>query len=356
MLGSSTFFISATAAVRSTGIYLPKAFFPRLFNSSSALLYANTNLSTPPTKKISSSKKSDQSKRTSGEKPGSKGSSSGRGSSHIPSSVYYNAATKTFFPSQPIRPITPSYEDKANEEPVTLTEPQKLLVILDLNGTLFYRSKGNNRSIIPRPHLSQFLDFLFKHCQVMVWSSAQPQSVEAMLDHGFGNYSTRLDRVWNRTHFRLTSDDYAKKVLTIKDLEFVWEGIKKEQKAASNTEGKNEKYLIEFDQTNTVLIDDSKDKIQLQPHNGLALRDFVVDLAKSGTDDELPKVMKYLEKLTYQKNVSAYMRLHPYDSDKQISQGVAEDTEKVEKVKKVETVELNDVMDDLISRFEQNAV
>ncbi|KAF9348548.1 hypothetical protein BGX26_013043 [Mortierella sp. AD094] len=240
--------------------------------------------------------------------------------------------------------------DKALEEPVTLTNPHKLLVILDLNGTLFYRAKGNNRSITPRPHLTSFLDFLFKNCRVMVWSSAQPQSVEAMLGHGFGNYAKRLDRVWNRTHFRLTPGDYAKKVLTIKDLEFVWEGIEKEKKDAADATTKPKKFLIEFDQTNTVLIDDSKDKIQLQPYNGLALRDFDVDLARAGTDNELPKVAKYLEKLTYQKNVSAYMRLHPFDTNEEIDENVAEST------KKVETADLADVMDDLTRRLEKNAL
>ncbi|KAF9164643.1 hypothetical protein BGX21_003441 [Mortierella sp. AD011] len=240
--------------------------------------------------------------------------------------------------------------DKALEEPVTLTEPHKLLVILDLNGTLFYRTRGNNRSITPRPYLSEFLDFLFKNCRVMVWSSAQPQSVEAMLGHGFGDYVDRLDRIWNRTHFRLTPEDYSKKVLTIKDLEFVWEGIEKEKKAAENATAKHEKFLVEFDQTNTVLIDDSKDKIQLQPYNGLTLRDFDVDLARSGTDNELPKVVRYLEKLTYQKNVSAYMRLHPFDTNDEVNTDIPKGT------KEVETADLADVIDDLAHRLEKNTL
>jgi len=237
------------------------------------------------------------------------------------SSKFYNAETKTFFPTNPIRAIRPSYLAAANQEPVALETPQKLLVILDLNGTLFYRTKGSNRSVTSRPYLSTFLDFLFEHCTVMVWSSAQPHSVEAMLGCGFGNRVPKLARIWTREHFRLPRVDYTRKVLTIKDLEFVWEGIEAEEQllaakqAGSKKEGSTA--VIKYDQTNTVLIDDSKDKSQLQPHNGLALTDFDHDLARAGTDDELLKVKSYLERLIYQKNVSAYMRADPFDTEKE---------------------------------------
>ncbi|KAI1299083.1 hypothetical protein EDD11_006503 [Mortierella claussenii] len=152
----------------------------------------------------------------------------------------------------------------------------------------------------------------------MVWSSAQPHSVDAMLKFGFGNRISKLDRVWTRQHFRLPEVDYARKVLTIKDLEYVWEGIAEEKKQHLATSEPNQgadKFQVEYDQTNTVLIDDSTAKIQLQPYNGLTLRDFDAELAKAGTDRELLKVMKYLEKLVYQQNVSAYMRLHPFDTN-----------------------------------------
>ncbi|CAO3570787.1 unnamed protein product [Mortierella alpina] len=267
--------------------------------------------------------------------------------------VFYDQASRTYYPSKPIRAITPSYTTVAAQTPVTLKEPRKLLVILDLNGTLFYRNKSNRRSVTARPHLSTFLDFLFEHCRVMVWSSAQPRSVEAMLSFGFGDRVSRLDRVWTRDHFRLPEVDYARKVLTIKDLEYVWEGIEKEKKAKQDGE-KHPKYAVQFDQTNTVLIDDSTHKTQLQPHNGLALRDFDEDLARAGTDNELLKVRAYLEKLTYQQNVSAYMRLHPFDSTAPL--------EKIASVKKSTTTTatgeaaLGDELDELTRRLEKSTI
>ncbi|KAF9573072.1 hypothetical protein EC968_009032 [Mortierella alpina] len=276
--------------------------------------------------------------------------------------IFYDKASRTYYPSNPIRAITPSYTTVAAQTPVTLKEPRKLLVILDLNGTLFYRNKANKRSVTARPHLSMFLDFLFEHCRVMVWSSAQPHSVETMLSFGFGDRVSRLDRVWSRDHFRLPAVDYARKVLTIKDLEYVWEGIEKEKKMAKPDGGgggdKHPKYAVQFDQTNTVLIDDSKHKTQLQPHNGLALRDFDQDLARAGTDNELLKVRAYLEKLIYQENVSAYMRLHPFDSNAPLEKAANVKKTKVTTTTATASGEaaLGDELDELTRRLEKSSI
>ncbi|KAF8924714.1 hypothetical protein BGZ58_001515 [Dissophora ornata] len=245
--------------------------------------------------------------------------------------------------------------EKAQEKPETLAVPQKLLVILDLNGTLFYRAKRNNRAVTSRPYLTPFLDFLFGHCQVMVWSSSQPHSVDAMLSFGFGPQQSKLDRVWTRKHFRLPQVDYDRKVLTIKDLEFVWEGIEQEKTASigGHVEPSSSAH-VEFDQTNTVLIDDSTAKIQLQPYNGLALKDFDEDLVRAGTDNELLRVRRYLEKLIYQKNVSAYMRLHPYRSDYPLDEAAAKEVNDKRPSKGQD--ELAGALDDLTRRFAKKTV
>ncbi|KAG0233574.1 hypothetical protein BGW41_001441 [Actinomortierella wolfii] len=253
-------------------------------------------------------------------------------SSKIPASAYYNAETKTFWPRKPIRSVTPSYLVRANEPPKTLDEPRKHLVILDLNGTLFYRTRTARRTITMRPYLPEFLKFLFHNFRVMVWSSATPPSVEAMLHMGLGQYIERLDRVWTRQDFDLDEVDYNRKVLTLKDLEIVWRRVGEERKQAlKELEMKTvheteagaakmalpEKYAVEYDQTNTILIDDSYDKSQLQKHNCIVLADFDQERAKAGNDVELLKVKSYLSKLAYQENVSAYMRMHPFCSEKE---------------------------------------
>ncbi|KAG0270364.1 hypothetical protein DFQ27_008379 [Actinomortierella ambigua] len=260
---------------------------------------------------------------------GAAGLSSPR-TSKIPDSAYYNVQTKTFWPRKPIRPVTPDYLVRANLTPKQLDTPRKHLVILDLNGTLFYRSRAARRNITTRPFLPEFLSFLFNNFRVMIWSSATPPSVESMLQVGLGEYMHQLDRIWTRQDFGLDPVDYNRKVLTLKDLEIVWRRVGHERaqelkrlglsatNATSNNTKKGtlaEKYDVEFDQTNTILIDDSYDKSQLQKHNCVVLADFDEARAKAGSDVELLKVKGYLRKLAYQENVSAYMRLHPFTSD-----------------------------------------
>lgn len=218
----------------------------------------------------------------------------------------------TLHPANGIRPITPSYISKAHEEPKVLGGPRRLLVILDLNGALIYRQNNLKRTPRLRPHLAQFLSFLFQNCQVMIWSSARSFNVQKMVQIGFREYVERLDRIWSREDFRLSQSDYDKKVLTLKDLEYVWEAEEKERKDAKMGDPKKSRFR--YDQTNTVIIDDNPDKCQLQPHNCIVVPEYNTARHKSGGDVELVKIRLYMETLIRQQNVSAYMRIHPFDS------------------------------------------
>ncbi len=124
------------------------------------------------------------------------------------------------------------------------------LLVLDLNGTLIYRSasrqSGNRRKAYPRPYLSCFLEYLFlpepwdsdkppvRPWEVFVWSSAQPINVRAMVEFGFGkkwiegvyepesetgraareqNGEGRLLGVWARDRMGLHEADYGEILL-----------------------------------------------------------------------------------------------------------------------------------------------
>ncbi|KAH7333950.1 hypothetical protein B0J17DRAFT_674790 [Rhizoctonia solani] len=106
-------------------------------------------------------------------------------------------------------------------------ESRKLLV-LDLNGTLVLRSPRNYqgpRTVMPRPFSKTFKEYLFRdgsHLDVMVWSSAQPHSVDSMLDSFFGPDRSHLVGVWARDTLGLSSENYSQKVQTIKDLDTIW--------------------------------------------------------------------------------------------------------------------------------------
>ncbi|KAG8776046.1 hypothetical protein FRC12_001121 [Ceratobasidium sp. 428] len=109
-----------------------------------------------------------------------------------------------------------------------LSLPRKLLV-LDLNGTLVLRSPrefGAMRTVMARPYAKTFRNYVFhegSQLDVMVWSSAQPHSVDSMLDVFFGSDRHRLAGIWARDTLGLAAENYSQKVQTVKDLNIVWD-------------------------------------------------------------------------------------------------------------------------------------
>jgi hypothetical protein len=120
------------------------------------------------------------------------------------------------------------------------------LLVLDLNGTLVYRSPHRSarerlfgrgsatggwadddvyaqfdpsqprplRVVHPRPYLSSFRQYLFhpktrRWLDTMVWSSAQPHSVNDMVGRCFGNEKDGLVAIWARDKLGLGIADYG---------------------------------------------------------------------------------------------------------------------------------------------------
>ncbi|KNC80909.1 hypothetical protein SARC_06750 [Sphaeroforma arctica JP610] len=142
------------------------------------------------------------------------------------------------------------------------------LVVLDLNGLLVHRTRGQNFSTHPnhkfiknlqgkpqgvliRPYVVEFIDFLFTHFHVAVWSSMMDKNVRSIMEVVFRPED--LKRVYFLLH--QGSCDVAKhpenkhKPLLIKDLHKVWRAD------------------VHFTKENTLLIDDSKLKARRNPSN-----------------------------------------------------------------------------------------
>ncbi|TRM65708.1 hypothetical protein BD626DRAFT_546187 [Schizophyllum amplum] len=174
------------------------------------------------------------------------------------------------------------------------TSPPRKLVILDLNGTLVVRSKAGRgahvppttgsygsssapgarspsggaqlspRNVYSRPFLRSFQHFLThpetrSWLDTMVWSSAQPHSVNSMVAHAFpGNTQSALRGVWTRKDLGLSEKEYFSKTQTTKDLSKVWREMREHSGAT------------------TVLVDDSVLKAHLQPYNHLCLPEYTL--------------------------------------------------------------------------------
>ncbi|KAI9275352.1 HAD-like domain-containing protein [Sporodiniella umbellata] len=188
------------------------------------------------------------------------------------------------------------YIELARLTSVICTEPKQQLLILDLNGVLASR---NRRSSVfyTRPYTDVFLDYIFSEFTVMVWSSARPQSVDFMC-RMFGRHREKIAVMWDRTSLGLSPGQYQSKVQTVKDLDKVWAyfGYSK------------------FNPMNTIMIDDSADKLVLQPYNVIHPSEFehgATSFLSSG-DSQLIQIVEYLKKARYQSNIPNYFFCNPF--------------------------------------------
>jgi hypothetical protein len=218
---------------------------------------------------------------------------------------------------------TQDYILTASIPPYRLETPTKKLLILDLNGTLLFRPRhvGKDRNIdmrqsstnpILRPHLTEFINYIFRHFKIMFWSSATPRNVKSMIAA-----STTLEQrnniiaTWGRDTLGLSAEEYIQKSITIKDLRKVFQD-EQVAKEAENGGG--------WDVSNTILLDDSVVKASYQPYNHVCVPEFLVDPAEwtenggigKSQDDALWQVAGYLEELRYQGHVARFIKQNPF--------------------------------------------
>lgn len=200
--------------------------------------------------------------------------------------------------------------------PKRRSQPRPLLIILDLNGTLIFRKqKKLPPSFARRAGLNHFLDELLSKYSVMIWSSSRPATVDGICKQLFPeNKKGRIVAKWGRDKFGLTSAQYNAKLQVYKELHKVWAdpqiqaaypGVK------PGTYKANQKTFPEgrrWDQTNTILIDDSKLKALSEPWNILEIPEFTnnPDVDESTL---FARVLHKLDILSYHEDVSSMLRV-----------------------------------------------
>ena len=191
------------------------------------------------------------------------------------------------------------------------TSPTMKLLILDLNGTLLYRPRNPaidrdsdmlQASMTPtlRPHLQEFMSYIFKHFKVMFWSSATPRNVNSMITATTTpEQRAKIIATWARDTLGLSPEEYNKKSITFKDLQKVF-ADKDIRKASQGEEG--------WDVGSTILLDDSVIKASFQLYNHVCVPEFV----GGDQDDALWQVTGYLEELRYQSHVARFIKQNPF--------------------------------------------
>lgn len=210
----------------------------------------------------------------------------------------------------------------ASLPPFTLETPNTKLLILDLNGTLLYRPRHpekdrnfdmrqSSQKPLLRPHLPEFINYIFRHFKIMFWSSATPRNVKAMIAATTTEEQrSQVIATWSRDTLGLSAEAYSQKVITQKDLNKIFQ-----DKAVGkwNKGG--------WDVSNTILLDDSVIKASYQPYNHVCVPEFVVDKEDwgkvdqrgiCGTDDTLWQVAGYLDTLRYQGHVARFIKENPF--------------------------------------------
>ncbi|KAF5631433.1 hypothetical protein F52700_6836 [Fusarium sp. NRRL 52700] len=204
---------------------------------------------------------------------------------------------------------TPQYMAQANLSPDRLPQPRRILIIMDLNGTLLYRpNKRRPSDFVERPHAKTFMKYCLDAFHVAIWSSARPENVNKMVQQLLTpEERERVLVVWGRDSFGLSEDDYNAKVQVYKRLTTVWTHPR--VRAAHPLAHKGGLW----DQSNTILVDDSLEKGRSEPFNTLTLPEF------SGLSTEMPNVLPqvhdYLNELAYQADISRFVRQSPFKLD-----------------------------------------
>lgn len=240
---------------------------------------------------------------------------------------------------EPERPVTPPpepvvsriYQSRANNPLQSLPHAQKLLVVLDLNGTLLVRKKGDPQRMIKRPGVEFLLEYLFTKHVVMVCTSATARNARDMVQKLLTpDQVSRLITIRARDTLGLTPVQYASKVQVYKNLEDIWT-----DPLVINSIPYGAK---SWSLANTVLIDDSILKAKAQPYNLIQVPEF--EWAALGDRKHPPKeiiqeevaimksVKKKLEELKYQANVACLIKqwqegqnAAPGIVDEQVDQG-----------------------------------
>jgi hypothetical protein len=201
---------------------------------------------------------------------------------------------------------TMQYITQSALAPTQLPYPRRILVVIDLNGTLLHRpNHRNSAQFVERPFARTFLDYCLKTFVVAIWSSAKPENVRRMVPQLLGpEDEQRLVAVWGRDTLGLSPADYNQRVQVYKRLDTVW---RDPHVAASHPEA----HLgAIWDQTNTVLIDDSREKGRSEPFNLIQLPEFTGDAQEPGF--VLPQVHDYLNECSRQNDVSSYIKGNPF--------------------------------------------
>ncbi|GAB2296923.1 hypothetical protein Dimus_031025 [Dionaea muscipula] len=195
---------------------------------------------------------------------------------------------------------------------------RKKLLILDINGLLadivYPAPKGYKadtkiagRAIFKRPSCSDFLQFCLERFDVGIWSSRSKKIVDRVVEYLLGDMKHHLVFCWDLSHCtesKFRSLENQHKTLVFKELRKIWEKYDPDLPWEKG----------DYDESNTLLLDDSPYKALLNPLH-TAIFPVTYDFKDGETDNSIGRggnICAYLEELAKAENVQEYVRNHPF--------------------------------------------
>ncbi|CAH2044914.1 unnamed protein product, partial [Thlaspi arvense] len=197
--------------------------------------------------------------------------------------------------------------------------PRKKLLVLDLNGLLADigpieadRKADINigrRAIYKRPFCEDFLKFCFDKFEVGIWSSRKRNNVDRITEFLLGDMKSKLLFCWDMSYCATTtvgSLENKFKFVVFKELNQLWE--------------KHDPRLpwkkFDYNETNTVLLDDSPYKALLNPpYTAIFPHSYSY---KNNSDTSLGDggdLRLHLEKLVEAENVQDFIKKNPFGQE-----------------------------------------
>lgn len=187
----------------------------------------------------------------------------------------------------------------AAEEPQTSAQQDPNEIVEDAKVGPFY--------VYNRPHMREFIEWVHDHFEVGVWSSANTQNTKRLVDYVWGAHVSKISFIWGQERcsnigIPVESATKRKHPMFLKELKNVWSQKKKTG-------------LARFNQSNTLLIDDSPYKAIRNPAN-TAIHPRGYTVYEMATDDMLSErgaLRVYLEEMSRATSIPDFVKGKPWN-------------------------------------------
>lgn len=211
-------------------------------------------------------------------------------------------------------------EELSSEEPQSSAQENPNEIVEDAKVGQFY--------VYNRPHMREFIEWVHEHFEVGVWSSANTNNTKRLVDYVWGAHVSKISFIWGQERCSnigspVESATTRKHPMFLKELKHVWSQKKKTG-------------LARFNQSNTLLIDDSPYKAIRNPAN-TAIHPRGYTAYEMATDDMLSErgaLRVYLDEVSRATSIPDFVKEKPWNGG-EITEEQRQEVERAQRACKI---------------------